>query len=145
MTRLLLVATLLGALLAAPRAAAAQPRGGGGDDAERAFVESLRGRDPAGAERYVALRDAREQAIAELRRVEAQYAAAGSELRPVFLSPLKAARRTYAARSLAVLDFLDAHDRQALAEHQEAIGRINALLETRGQARARLEKLLKDE
>ena len=144
MTRLLLVATLLGALLAAPPAAAAQPRGGG-DDAERAFVESLRGRDPAGAERYVALRDAREQAIAELRRVEAQYAAAGSELRPVFLSPLKAARRTYAARSLAVLDFLDAHDRQALAEHQEAIGRINALLETRGQARARLEKLLKDE
>ena len=89
MTRLLLVATLLGALLAAPPAAAAQPRGGGGDDAERAFVESLRGRDPAGAERYVALRDAREQAIAELRRVEAQYAAAGSELRPVFLSPLR--------------------------------------------------------
>jgi len=80
--------------------------GGGGAAAERAFVESLRGRDPAGAERYVALRDAREQAIAELRRVEAQYAAAGSELRPVFLSPLKAARRTYAARSLAVLDFL---------------------------------------
>ena len=89
MTRLPLVATLLGALLAAPPAAAAQPRGGGGGDAERAFVESLRGRDPAGAERYVALRDAREQAIAELRRVEAQYAAAGSELRPVFLSPLR--------------------------------------------------------
>ena len=44
-----------------------------------------------------------------------------------------------------MLDFLDAHDRQALAEHQEAIRRINALLETRGQARARLEKLLKDE
>ena len=48
-------------------------------------------------------------------------------------------RRDLAARSL------DAHDRQALGEHQEAIGRINALLETRGQARARLEKLLKDE
>ena len=44
-----------------------------------------------------------------------------------------------------MLDFLDAHDRQALAEHQEAIGRINALLETRGQAPARLEKLLRDE
>jgi hypothetical protein len=44
-----------------------------------------------------------------------------------------------------VLDFLDAHDRQALADHHEAIGRINALLEARGQARARLEKLLKDE
>jgi hypothetical protein len=141
--RLLLGATLLAVLLAAPLAAPAQPRGG--DDAERAFVESLRGRDPAGAERYVALRDAREQAIAELRRVEAQYAAAGSELRPVFLSQLKEARRMYAARSLAVLDFLDAHDRQTLAEHHEAIGRINALLEARGQARVRLEKLLKDE
>jgi len=43
------------------------------------------------------------------------------------------------------LDFLDAHERRALAEHQGAIGRINALLETRGQAPARLEKLLRDE
>jgi len=142
--RMLLGVTLLAVLLAAPPAAGAQARGGT-DDSERAFVESLRRIDPTTAERYVALRDAREQAIAELRRVEAQYAAAGRELRPVFLPQLQEARRNYAARSLALLDFLDARDRQALTAHQDAIDRINGLLEERRRSRAQLEKLLKDE
>lgn len=141
MSRMLLAAALLAALLAPPPIGAAQSRGGGGGS-ERAFIEELRRGDPAAAERYVALRDAREKAIAELRRVEAQYGAAGRELRPVFLPQVKQARQAYAETSLALLDFLDARDRQAVAGYREAIGRIDALLEARQRTRAELQKLL---
>ena len=141
MSRMLLAAALLAALLAAPPIAAAQSRGGG-DDSERAFLEGLRRGDPVAAERYVALRDAREKAIAELQRVEAQYGATGRDLRPVFLPQVKQARHTYAETSLALLDVLDAHDRQAVAGYREAIGRIDALLEARQRTRAELQKVL---
>jgi hypothetical protein len=143
-TRILVGAILLALLLAAPTSAAAQPRGNAEDD-ERAFVETLRRGEPALAERYLALRDAREQAIAELKRAEARYAAAGPDLRSVFLPQLRQARRKYAESSLALLDFLDARDREALAVHQDAIGRINAILEQRKPTRAELEKLLRAE
>jgi hypothetical protein len=130
-------------LAAAPPAVAQPPRDGA--DRERAFVESLGRADPAAAETYVALRDARQKAMDELQRVEARYRAAGRELRPVFLPELREARRAYAERSLALLDFLDARDRQALASYQEAIGRITAILEEHRQTRAQLEKLLREE
>lgn len=136
-------AMVLTVLLASPPGAVAQARGdAGGDERERAFVEALRREAPAVAERYVALRDAREQAIAELQRAEARYNVAGAELRPVFLRPLRQARRTYAERSLALLDFFDARDRQALASYQEEISRISSRLEERKRTRAELEKLL---
>jgi hypothetical protein len=143
-SRLLLGATLLAALLAAAPAAVAQPARSD-DDRERAFVEGLRRDDPAAAERYVALRDAREQAVAELKRAEAQYGAGGRELRPVFLPQVRQARRKYAESSLALLDFLDARDRQAIASYREAIDRLNRILEEHTRTRAELEKLLKDE
>lgn len=136
-------AMLLTVLLASPPAAVAQARGdAGAAERERAFVEALRREDPAVAERFVALRDAREQAMAELQRAEARYNVAGAELRPVFLRPLRQARRTYAERSLALLDFFDARDRQALASYQEEISRINGRLEERKRTRAELEKLV---
>lgn len=142
MSRTLAGATLLAILLTAPPAVMAQARGNRGDDRERAFVEALRRDDPATAERYIALREAREKALDELRRAEVQFGAAGRELQPVFFPRLKEARRKYAGSSLALLDFLDARDRQALASYQEAIGRITAILEERMRTRAQLEKLL---
>lgn len=140
---MLVGAMLLTVLLASPPGTVAQARGdAGADERERAFVEALRREDPVVAERYVALREAREQAIAELQRAEARYNAAGADLRPVFLRPLRQARRTYAERSLALLDFFDARDRQALASYQEEISRINGRLEERKRARADFERLL---
>ena len=76
---------------------------------------------------------------------EGQFGAAGRELQPVFLPRLKEARRKYAGSSLALLDFLDARDHQALASYQEAIGRITAILEERKGTRAQLEKWLRGE
>jgi hypothetical protein len=115
------------------------------DERERVFVEALRREDPNSAERYVALRDARGQAIADLQRVQARYGAAGPELRPLFLRELKDAQRQYAKSSLAFLDFLDARDRRTLARYQEEIGRINRLLEQHAQGRAELERILREE
>jgi len=87
-----------------PPSAAAQLPGGADDAArEQAFVEALRREDAAVADRYVALRDARAQAIAELRKVEAQYNAAGPELRGLFVRGLVQARKKYAETSLALL------------------------------------------
>src|SRR5712691_776084 len=139
-------ATLVASLSVALPGVLAQGSGSDADnEREKAFVEALRREDPAGAERYVALRDARGQAIAELQRAQARYGAAGSELRPVVLRQLRDAQRRYAETSLALLDFLDARDRRALARYQEEIGRINRLLEEHARARAELEKLLREE
>ena len=135
--------TLLLALLALPRSGVAQPRGDGDDERERQFVEALRREAPADAERWVALRDARGRGAAELRQAEAQYTAAGTELRSVALPRLTQARRKYAETSLAVLDFLDTRDGRALTSYRDAIRRINGFLEERQRTRAELERLLR--
>ena len=132
------------ALAAPPRVLAQTPSSAPNDGREQAFVESLRREGAAVAERYVALRDARGKAIAELERAETQYRAAGVELRSVFLSPLRQARRNYAATSLALLDFFDERDRQAVSRYQEEIVRINGALEERMQRRAEFERLLEE-
>ena len=120
----------------------AQPPGAQETEREREFVEALRREDPAEADRFVALSDARAQAIAELRRAEGQYAAAGPELRSAFAASLRGAQRKYAEASLALLDFFDARERRALACYQEEIQRIQKLLEDRQRTRAELQKLL---
>jgi hypothetical protein len=134
-------AVLLVAVVATPGVVPAQQGRAADDDGERRFVESLRRDDPAAAERYVTLRDARREAITELQRVQEQYRGAGAELRAIFLPTLKQAERRYAEASLALLDFLDARDRQALASYQEQIARITGLLEERQRARSELEQL----
>jgi len=125
----------------------AQRSGGEGavDERERAFVEGLRREDPGEADRYVTLRDARNQAIDEVQKAQARYGAAGPELRGVFVQQLRDAQRRYAERSLALLDFLDARERRALSRYQEEIARINRVLEERARSRAELEKLLRGE
>jgi hypothetical protein len=114
------------------------------DERERGFVELLRREDPASAERYVALRDARRQAMAALQKTQSQYAAAGPELRPLVIRQLQDAQRQYAKTSLAFLDFLDARDRRFLARYQEEIGRITSVLEEHARVRAELEKQLRE-
>ena len=109
---------------------------------ERQFVEALRREDPAEADRYVALSDARAQAIAELRRAESQYNAAGPELRSAFAGPLRRAQQKYAEASLALLDFFDARERRAVARYQEEIQRIGKTIEDRQRTRTELQKLL---
>ena len=109
---------------------------------ERGFAEALRREDPAEADRFVALSDARAQAIAELRRVEGQYAAAGPELRSAFSTSLRNAQRKYAEASLALIDFFDARERRALARYQEEIQRLGKIIEDRQRTRAELQKLL---
>ena len=77
--------------------------------------------------------------------MQARYAAVGPELRPLMLPQLKDAQRRYAETSLAVLDFLDARDRRALARYEEEIGRIRVLLEEHTRTRADLEKMRRGE
>jgi hypothetical protein len=141
---MLIGAALLAGLLGQPPGARSQPRPSAADEEpERAFVEALRREDPESAERYVSLRDARAQAMADLQRLQGQYHAAGAELRFMFIGQLRQAQRKYAERSLALLDFLDARDRRALARYQEEIGRINGLVEERARARAEFEKMVR--
>ena len=122
--------------------AGAQPRGPDESEREREVIEALRREDPAEADRYVGLSSARAQAIAELRRAEAQYNAAGAELRPAFTASLRQAQRKYAETSLALLDFFDTRERRALVRYREEIERIQKLLDDRQRTRADLEKLL---
>ena len=138
-----IVALSAGVALAAPAVLAQAPGAGAADERERAFVEGLRREDAAEADRYVALRDARNQAVAEIQKVQQRYAAAGPELRSLFAQQLRDAQRQYAQRSLALLDFLDARERRALARYQEEIGRINRVLEERARSRAELEQMLR--
>jgi hypothetical protein len=146
-TALGVAAAILAALLATMSAALAQQPAAdaAADERERAFVEGLRREDPAEADRYVALRDARDQSVAEVQKAQQRYAAAGPELRSLFAQQLRAAQRQYAQSSLALLDFFDARERRALARYQEEIGRINRVLEERGRSRAELEKMLRSE
>ncbi len=121
----------------------AQARGQLRDNAgESNFIEALRQDDPAAAERYVTLRDAR-AAIAELERAQQRYAAVGPELRAVALPQLRQAQRGYAESTLAVLDFLDARDRRLLSTYQEQTNRINKALEERARTRDDLQRMLR--
>ena len=120
--------------------ALAQSRGE--DEREQTYLDALNREDAAAAERYIALRDARAQALADMRKVEAQYNAAGPQLRSLFANPLRQARKKYAENSLALLDFFDARDRLNAVRYQEEIGKLNALIDERQRTRAELEKLL---
>jgi hypothetical protein len=129
-----------------PSGPLAQARDSAGDaERERALVDNLRREDPAAADRYVTLRDARAQASAELERVQQQMGVGGAELRPVFVSRLKQARMKYGQTSLALLDFFEERDRRVLASYQAEISRINVRLEEHKRTRAELEKIARGE
>ena len=144
--RVVVTATLIAVVIAPIPGVRAQTPGSAGaaDERERVFVEGLRREDPGEADRYVALRDARNQAVAEIEKVQARYSGAGPELRPVFVQQLRDAQRHYARSALALLDFLEGRERRAVTRYQEEISRINRTLEERARSRAELEKLLRE-
>ena len=135
-----LIAVAAAAIVASAGEALAQTRTTSDD--EHAYLEALRREDAAASERYVALRDARAQALADLRKVEGQYQGAGPELRGLFVNQLRQARKKYAEASLALLEFFDARDRTNISRYQEEIVKLNGLIEERRRTRAELEKLL---
>ncbi len=143
MSRLVLCAALL-AILALPGAALAQHAEGDAAARERAFIEGLRSEDPASADRFIALRDAQRQAMAELRRRESQVNAMPAELRPSLLPQLKQAQRKYLDSQVKIFDFLDERDRRNMARLQEEIAQIKRALEERQRSRDELRKLLPD-
>ena len=137
-------APLMLLLLALVGPAAAQPRDPAEEEArERSYVDALRREDAATADRYVALRDARARAIADLRRAQERFNAMPPALRAGLVGEVRQAERAYAERSLALLDFLDARDRGLIARYEEEIGRVRRHLEERGATRAEMEKLLR--
>ena len=135
-----LTAVAAAAMLASTGEALAQARITSDDD--HAYVDALRREDPSIADRYVVLRDARAKALAEMRKVEAQYQGAGPQLRGIFANSLRQAQKKYAETSLALLEFFDARDRTNIGRYQEEIVRLNGLIEERRRTRAELEKLL---
>ena len=128
---------LLAVLLLAPTAIPAQD--------ETAIVEYMRRLGPELAERYIALRDAQAAAVAELGRATERYNAGGPALRSVSLPALRQAKRRYAETSLALLEFLDARDRQVIGRLEADIERLKRGLDDRVRARAELEHMLRNE
>ncbi len=137
------VAPVLLLLALAGPAAAQAPDPGAEEARERAYVDGLRREDPASADRYVALRDARAASLAELRRARERFNALPPSLRPGLVGEMRQAERAYAERSLALLDFIDARDRGTLARYEEESARLRRLLDDRAPIRAELEKMLR--
>lgn len=135
---------MLVAILTSPLVAAAQPDKGDSTARERAFIEALRREDPVSADRFIALRDAQQQALAELQSTESRANAVPPVLRPSFLPQLKQARQKYVESELKILDFLDERDRAIVARLEEEIGRFKRELEKRQKSRDELKKLLSE-
>ena len=142
----MILARLAGVVLVvfvAASPAVAQPGARPDDDAP--FVELLRRQDPALAERYITLRDARVAAAADLQRAMQRYNAGGPALRAVSLPELQQAKRRYGEASLALLDFLDARDRGVIARLEADIERAKQAIEERARARPELERFRRGE
>ena len=141
MSRSALCAMLL-AILALPAALSAQAAKGDAAAREREFIETLRRENPASAERFIALRDASDQALAELRRREGQINAMPTDLRGPLLPPLKQAQRKYVDSQFKILDFLDERDRGIIKSLQEEAAQFKRALDERQRSREELKKLL---
>jgi hypothetical protein len=141
MSKAVLCALLL-AILASPDVLSAQADKGDGAARERAFIETLRRENPASADRFIALRDASDQALVELRRREAQANAMPPGLRGTLLPGLKQAQRNYVDAQFKILDFLDERDRGIIAHLQEEAAQFKRALDERQRSRDDLKKLL---
>jgi hypothetical protein len=141
MSKAALCALLL-AILASPDVVSAQADKGDGAARERAFIETLRRENPASADRFIALREAAQQSLAELRRREAQANAMPTGLRGSLLPQLKQAQRNYVDAQFKILDFLDERDQRIIASLQEDLAQLKHALEERQRSREELKKLL---
>ena len=142
MSRAVLCAMLL-AILALPDVVSAQAARGDAAAREREFIEMLRRESPASADRFIALRDASAQALAELRRREKEANAMPTpELRGPLLPQLKEAQRKYVDSQFKILDFLDERDRGIIKGLQEDVAQFKQALDERQRSREELKKLL---
>ena len=142
MSRPVLCAMLL-AILAVPAVLSAQAARGDLTAREREFIETLRRESPASADRFIALRNASDQALAELRRREAQVnGMPTTELRGLLLPQLKQAQRNYVDAQFKILDFLDERDRGIIASLQQDLTQFKRALDERQRSREELKKLL---
>ena len=141
MSKAVLCALLL-AILASPDVLSAQADKGDGAAREREFIETLRRENPASADRFIALRDAAQQALAELRRREAQANAMPTGLRGPLLRQLKEAQRNYVDAQFKIFDFLDERDRRIIASLEADAAHFKRALEERQRSREELKKLL---
>jgi hypothetical protein len=116
-----------------------------GQPGDEGFIEYLRRQDPAAAERFVALRNARDAALADYRQASERYSAGGPALRSVSLPALQQAKRRYAEASLALLDFLDERDRGLITKLEADIARVKRTLEERARDRTELQRMLRGE
>jgi hypothetical protein len=116
-----------------------------GQPGDEGFIEYLRRQDPAAAERFVTLRNARDAALADYRQASERYSAGGPALRSVSLPALQQAKRRYAEASLAVLDFLDERDRGLITKLEADIVRVKRTLEERARDRTELQRMLRGE
>ena len=116
-----------------------------GQPGDEGFIEYLRRQDPAAAERFVTLRNARDAALADYRQASERYSAGGPALRSVSLPALQQAKRRYAEASLAVLDFLDERDRGLITKLEADVARVKRTLEERARDRAELQRMLRGE
>ena len=144
MSKAVLCALLL-AILASPDVLSAQAARGDATAREREFIETLRRESPASADRFIALRDASDQALVELRRREAQANAMPPGLRGPLLPQLKQAQRNYLDAQFKIFDFLDERDRRIIATLQENIAQFKRALDERQRSREELKKLLPSE
>ncbi len=143
MSRSILWSMLL-AMLASPLVAAAQPDKDDSAAREKGFIEALRREDPPSADRFIALKDAHQKALAEFQSTESRANAVPPMLRHAFLPQLKQARQEYVDSYLKILNFLDEHDRRIVGHLQEEIGRFTRELAGRQKLRAELKKLLSE-
>ena len=141
MSKAVLCALLL-AILAVPAVLSAQAARGDLTAREREFIETLRRESPASADRFIALRNASDQALAELRRREAQVNAMPTDLRGPLLPQLKQAQRNYVDAQFKILDFLDERDRGIIKTLQEDVAQFKRALDERQRSREELKKLL---
>src|SRR4051812_41300932 len=132
-------------LAATPVLGQAPAKGGAAAAEDAAFVEYLRRQDPAAAERFLTLRDARDAALTDYRQATERYGAGGPALRAGSLPALQQARRRYAEASLALLDFLDARDRSVIAKLEADAARVKRMLDERARDRGELERMLRAE
>jgi hypothetical protein len=116
-----------------------------GQAGDEGFIEYLRRQDPAAAERFVTLRNARDAALADYRQASERYSAGGPALRSVSLPALQQAKRRYAEASLALLDFLDERDRGLITKLEADIARVKRTLEERARDRTELQRMLRGE
>jgi glutamine synthetase adenylyltransferase len=115
------------------------------DEKVSSFAEALKRSDPDAYKRFSELSEARDKNLADLKKIQAEMKTATSEEKINLYQQFRIARKKYAQSYIAFIDFLDERDKKGIEKYQEAIKRLEGVLEKRKKAREELEKALKEE